>query len=708
MDRKLKVSWIILNAFISGIRHQKVSPTQGVLTRPQWHRRVRILHVFVLGVTSVFALMPSSVRGQCPSYQVSVVSPPTQVVASAGEHFYTLTVTISPPMNNYTSNLLQIGPQGSNGFAIYSGGYKSGSSSQSPVMEFFVADPSVYTQPVTITFNAALSGFCIFNGTSTPITSNTFQFPITVIPVPCTQAGASCAGMPPANCAAPTILDPVAIDPSHSSLLSGPAVTTNASLIPGNGRSVQGVAADGVTEVVVAVPANQVGDVCTLTVINDQNVPSSLPVQDGALGALGDSTFVSSQISGAAVQTSYGPFAFAVYRAPTDFARDLGVGGNNYMQGSCGGVTNTDDQLACRQVSIQAQDSGGNQSSLPVTILRAPVILIHGLWGDWTTWSTFSPLITGVLTVDPRFYIGRVNYGSQIGELINSSAPAYASYSKATGSALGFSYNAGVVLPQINQWIKNFKSGQNPANIPVAAVQADIVAHSMGGNIARALVLQPGFLSDLNFGQGNIHKIITIDTPHLGSPIATDLVLFGQIESCLQGLLAQKGDFAFSSVTLSGQLVNGAMADLGGLPVSNQPTALSQIAASGPHFLPTALIVGVYTEFWSLTTSPDAFGIRNWPFGCPNDPLAQTLTSSGWPANFSGQPNDAMVSEGSQLNGLNAAAGFVLTPSYVHSLSTEKLGFLSPSVLDSGVVPNQVIAFLNLPVTEAAFNPLNP
>jgi hypothetical protein len=55
-------------------------------------------------------------------------------------------------------------------------------------------------------------------------------------------------------------------------------------------------------------------------------------------------------------------------------------------------------------------------------------------------------------------------------------------------------------------------------------VQADVVAHSMGGDIARTMAGLSNFTSQSNYGLGPIHKLITIGTPHLGTPLATDLI----------------------------------------------------------------------------------------------------------------------------------------------------------------------------------------
>jgi hypothetical protein len=59
-----------------------------------------------------------------------------------------------------------------------------------------------------------------------------------------------------------------------------------------------------------------------------------------------------------------------------------------------------------------------------------------------------------------------------------------------------------------------------------AAAQADVIGHSMGGLLTRIWTQDPRFHnSRLNYGAGNVHKLITIDSPHLGSFSANALAL---------------------------------------------------------------------------------------------------------------------------------------------------------------------------------------
>jgi hypothetical protein len=259
----------------------------------------------------------------------------------------------------------------------------------------------------------------------------------------------------------------------------------------------------------------------------------------------------------------------------------------------------------------------------------------------------------------------------------------------------------------IGNAVNDFKIGHNPANTLVAAVQADIVAHSMGGDVARAMVLPTAYVNDRTFHEGTIHKLITIDTPHLGSPLAARLLSPEEStgDRCLQGLLALFGQFVLQDVTFTGDFntVSGAVRDL-----EPDSPSLQDIAHPGGHPLPTAFVTGVYTNFGSLNSALP-FLIRGV---CPTDLLVQQLTPTGWPAIFRDsqgmfEANDAIVPLSSQENGMSPT-GLNPFTGYVHSAGTEYLGFTPPSMLDPGSVPTFVIGLLNTTVRDPLYHAINP
>jgi pimeloyl-ACP methyl ester carboxylesterase len=454
---------------------------------------------------------------------------------------------------------------------------------------------------------------------------------------------------------------PVLIDPVLSGLLRGPAVTTDADSLAASNDIVKGVGADGATQVVLRIPASQPGQRVMTAVLDDLGRPSDSIDDNGGLAPLGSSGSFASGLAVTAVATSQGPMAFAVYRAPTDFSRGAGDAG-----------------LSERHVTLQVTPNGGSASSTDVLVLRSPVVLIHGLWDAATTWDTFTPLVG-----DSRFYVRRVDYSDTVSG-ITASVPSYSApdLAKVRANALGFGYNAHSVLNQLQGFLVDFRHDNN-----VAAVQADVVAHSMGGDIARTMALAGDFQSDDTFGRGPIHKLVTIGTPHLGTPLATEIVK--SANSCVRGVLGQR--FSLSSVSLSSSTVAGAVGDLSGDGHGGHlSAALASLSVNQPFR--TAYIAGVMSQA-NLSGLDCGFfchanEIRHY---CSHDPLAMDLTSQLW-RNVFGQDSDAIVPLASELRG---GPGITIT-GVIHSGGLTDLSFNGPSELDeAGGIPAEVVVLLN-------------
>jgi hypothetical protein len=426
-----------------------------------------------------------------------------------------------------------------------------------------------------------------------------------------------------------SLLDPV------PALLSGPMVTTNVNTLATKGRAVQGSSADGASEMVLRVPANAAGEQIIFTVINDQGVQSTSAAEDGGLAVIGTSSFTASQITVSAVNTTQGPMAFAIYGAPVDFPRPEGQDGDA-----------TDRFISLNVLAVDT----GLSSHTTVALLRPPLGLVHGLWGSPASWANFTPLIG-----DTRFTIGIADYSQTIGGQIKSYKPSYPSWAvsslkKAQANSLGFAYNAPLLLKQLAAFVNQFKAGMNPDHIPVTAIQMDVVAHSMGGDITRTFPFVGGFYGNTTLGLGGVHKMITIATPHWGSPLAPHLL--DSNNSCVRGVLALSGSPSFSSVTFTnGMTVSGGVGDLqgDGFGGSLSP-ALQALQTPIPHALPTALIQGLesQSQLDGVDTSSAAKTIRLLCFG---EYLATHLTSTGWPQVFS-QDSDSIVPALSEVAGL--------------------------------------------------------
>jgi len=460
-----------------------------------------------------------------------------------------------------------------------------------------------------------------------------------------------------------TASTPVLIDPVVAGLLKGPAVTTNVNAIAAAVTGfVQGAAADGTTQVVLRIPATNTGQSFTITVINDQGQPSTSVPNDGGLMALGGNpNALVSSLAVNAVSTRQGAEAFAIYRGPVNFARGT-----------------QDDDLTTRSVSLSAASSSGTTNTA-VTVARPPVVLVHGLWGDATSFDNFTPLIT-----DTNFSINYAVYDNLITG-ITSTVPTFSGSIEATieANSLGFAYNAPGVLTQINSFIAAYRTTAN-----VASVTADVVTHSMGGDIARTAFLLKNFLANNTFGAGPINKLITVATPHLGTPVAADML--ASSNTCVRNTLAGYGDIALQSVTFSGQTAHGAVFDLEGDGFGGSLSAALRNLKAVQSF-PTAYIAGIATSanfkgLSCLICNAEALRLL-----CSGDPLAGDLTAKNWTKIF-GQDNDAIVPLDSALNNLTGQQ----YSGVIHTAGLETLDFNGPSVLDPGsTISSEVIVLLN-------------
>lgn len=489
---------------------------------------------------------------------------------------------------------------------------------------------------------------------------------------------------PPDTPCGVSMIDPVNSVPKlwlGSQLVSRPSDLANAV------GSVQGVAADGTAKILLRISSSDGANV-TLNLVDGSGGSSTSLNEIGGLTAIGGGS-PSISLPIVAHDDGYGAYAYALYQAPANFVRAS-------VNGDSAAIQRTVQlQVACVTGGVTAN----GQSS--VAIVRPPVILIHGLWSSASeAWQNFVPVKSAESALWTSFQqnsILAVNYDVPPDDVIASTSPAYSSavITQITRNALGFSYNAPFVLQQVSDYLGNFRQTFN-----VAAVQADVVAHSMGGDIARTISGLSNFQNSDNYGSGSIHKLITIGTPHLGSPLATQLL--APANTCVATKFAGKGLVPLTSVTFqSSPPTSGAVADLeNGVsgPITS-PIAYIAGSALGPNLTGLdcgPLTTGTLCTAWQLRTACGSY---------PADPLANNLTSQNWPTIFGSSPNnanDAMVPQTSQLNGTSNL--LLVFPYVIHSPAIEMLGFTGPSELDSASgIPDWVVDLLNEPTDGTEF-----
>lgn len=290
---------------------------------------------------------------------------------------------------------------------------------------------------------------------------------------------------------------------------------------------------------------------------------------------------------------------------------------------------------------------------------------------------------------------GYANYNFGVSG-VTATDPSYLPTPAVNANALGFAYNAQAVLNAIQKTIADYKSSKN-----TAVVQADVVAHSMGGDIARTISTLSTFAGSGSYGVGAVHKLITIGTPHIGSPLANDLLPSNGVDPnpCVRNLLAAGHLASFQTVTFgTSTVVQGAIGDLASAPANlppSNPFPIAYLAASTDG-----------NNLNSVGLTGRGLLIRA---ECARffEPLALNLTRDNWNSVFLGAANDGVVPVMSQLRG-NASVigpGGNTFTGVIHTSALNGLGFAVPSELDleSGI-PDAVLSLLNEPTSGNDFH----
>jgi len=538
---------------------------------------------------------------------------------------------------------------------------------------------------------------------------------------------------PPPSAAGSAVVDPVPDLVTPVSAASSPTgLVTDPNLLVSGGRSVVGVAADGVSRVLVRGTAT---GVLTLAILDENMNPVTQSGQYGMLApATGGGPFAPTATVQPVMAGGQSTF-FAVYKSPVDFVRS-----DPAYQAS-------DQKSPSRVVNIQVSNNGTVLTTQKLVIVRPPVVLIHGITSAPQFWSSFSPLVTACYTsgfsvsADPRFYIQCADYSRTVLG-VASIQPTYGldvtkllANNPLNQNTLGYAYNAGVVMPQMQNTITAYSQNSPQANgLPVASVQADIVAHSMGSLIARTMpyALTSGsksYQQPANYALGYIHKLITLGGPHLGSPLS--IVALDPRNTCSWALAARMGEYPLQSATVAGysQPISGGAADLVG---DGQGACLSQalgtLQGSGDKQIPVALIAGQMspTQLAGLDNSAKTTGasLLSHLSACASDYALKNYNSAGWLTlnrTSAAYLSDAIVPVTSALNGMDYMSGacfvtqlqapdpsqckFTLAQFAVHGPGTvNEIGFTGPSLLDAATqVPLETINLLNASVNDPVF-----
>lgn len=404
-----------------------------------------------------------------------------------------------------------------------------------------------------------------------------------------------------------------AVDTNPLFLSNGQVITDHAQLSTG-GIPRTGVVADGVSRLLLRYQLPGPG-----TVDFSLRPPASAP-EDGGLDAVGGDQRLQ-DVSVQAVQTPSGWTAFALYRTPEEFEFDESL-----------------DRTRTLEIDALFSPQGGGQPvfhQLSLDLARPPLVFVHGLWSRGSTW-------TMPLASDSRFLV-----------IERQSYP----------NALSFAENQHAVRLHVAQALHRIRAQG------YAAAKVDVIGHSMGGILARMWTSSPGYESNESFGEGNVRKLFTLDTPHFGSEM-------GSLVSTLSnGPLG----FLFRGIMESAD----RPVDLGALDdLARDSPAITALEASPT---PAHALVGVGGNDF-LSDAPGFLGIAYKAaafFGA----VVQG------PVIFGGEQHDFLVAQDSQQGGLPPGAATLFAGiDGVHTVNTS-----------SSLYSNWIHEYIRFPVSQGGF-----
>jgi pimeloyl-ACP methyl ester carboxylesterase len=300
----------------------------------------------------------------------------------------------------------------------------------------------------------------------------------------------------------------------------------------------EGAVTDGVTRLLLRLSLDK-ADSVTFTLEG-----SGDPSEDGTLKKI-DSDQTTNTITVNSNSVDDKDYAFAIYQAPKIFPR----AGHS-----------EDLNTAERKISVKVT-ADGIDITKDIKLVRPPVLLVHGLWSTPAKW------------YENDFYPKLLNAFPKIGIVV-------VDYSATNASYLDLNRK---VIPNAITEAKRIYSLKN-----IAITQVDIVAHSMGGLLARqwAEGADRIYKRDNNFWQGDIDKLITLDTPHKGSFLADAGI------ACSKGPHSNKATALFATMEASGRsLTQGAVEDQ-----MSKSIAITNINSNSTQ-APVHAIVGHYTDY---------------------------------------------------------------------------------------------------------------
>ena len=245
-----------------------------------------------------------------------------------------------------------------------------------------------------------------------------------------------------------------------------PALSSDGNKLASCGDSdIAAVATDGVTPILMRLKAGLAGQGCF-------EITSNVPPAQGTITA----GVTNTQTVGSLEQ------AFSFYYPPDEFVDTA--------------RTRTVDVEFAYTPIVAGKRANTTRFRDTLTLVRPPVVLMHGLWADEKSWE--DDFVDNVRGPDPDGIVVRGDYAASNAEELTAN------------------------LDEVKEAIK--RALKDTRNKGIAVTQADYVGHSMGGLLGRLHISDRDYRRPANLDKGDIRRFVSLNTPHFGTNLANLLI----------------------------------------------------------------------------------------------------------------------------------------------------------------------------------------
>ena len=173
-----------------------------------------------------------------------------------------------------------------------------------------------------------------------------------------------------------------------------------------------------------------------------------------------------------------------------------------------------------RTINVNVSDPNNPASThleIPIQIYRPPVVLVHGIWKNSdNTW----------VATEFAKSLACHGFNYAFADYEEHNSETFDPCDKVFGN-----YGIESIRNTVHKILEEYHY------FSIAASEVDIIAHSMGGLMARGFVQQPDYKGKENYMKGSIHRLITIGTPHFGGPLSKFLYDCRDYWYCVEGII---------------------------------------------------------------------------------------------------------------------------------------------------------------------------